>query len=110
VSRGAAPLGLLAFGHVISQWLRTLPAIAASDLAAGLGFGERGLAVATGLMALAFTLGQVPVGVLLDRIGPRRTALALLALAAAVRPLLRWRRRGLSSRSASSSPGSAAPG
>lgn len=75
-------LGVLVTGHVISQWLRTLPAIAASGLFAELGFTEQGLAIATGLMAFAFMLGQIPVGVMIDRLGPRRTALILLAVAA----------------------------
>jgi predicted MFS family arabinose efflux permease len=82
VTAPIVPVGVLVSGHVISQWLRTLPAIAAAGLGEQLGFSEQGLAVATGLMALAFMLGQIPVGVMLDRIGPRRTALVLLALAA----------------------------
>jgi predicted MFS family arabinose efflux permease len=77
-----AQLGVLVSGHVISQWLRTMPAIAAAGLFAELGFTEQGLAIATGLMAFAFMLGQIPVGVMIDRLGPRRTALILLGVAA----------------------------
>lgn len=82
MSPAIAPLGILVTGHMISQWLRTLPAIAADGLFDELGFTEQGLAIATGLMATAFMLGQIPVGVMIDRIGPRRTALILLGVAA----------------------------
>lgn len=79
---GATPLGALVLGHMLSQWLRTIPAITASGVTAELGYGEQGFAIATGLMATAFMFGQIPVGIMLDRIGPRRTALILLAIAA----------------------------
>lgn len=78
-----ACLGVLVWGHVISQWVRTLPAIAASGLIAELGFSEQGLAVATGLMAASFMVGQVPVGIMIDRLGPRRTSMILLGVASA---------------------------
>ncbi len=76
-------LGVLVWGHVISQWVRTLPAIAASGLIAELGFSEQALAIATGLLAAAFMVGQVPVGIMIDGIGPRRTSLILLGVASA---------------------------
>jgi predicted MFS family arabinose efflux permease len=79
----AVPLGALVLGHVLSQWLRTMPAITASGVIAELGFTEQGFAIATGLMAAAFMVGQIPVGIMLDRIGPRRTSLTLLCIAAA---------------------------
>ncbi|WP_291299139.1 MFS transporter [Elioraea sp.] len=82
MSPAIAQLGVLICGHIISQWLRTLPAIAAGGLFAELGFTEQGLAIATGLMAVAFMVGQIPVGVMIDRLGPRRTAMILLGVAA----------------------------
>jgi predicted MFS family arabinose efflux permease len=78
----AVPLAALVLGHVLSQWLRSMPAIAAAGVTAELGFTEQGFAAATGLTAAAFTAGQVPVGLMLDRVGPRRTALVLLGVAA----------------------------
>lgn len=79
----AVPLGALVFGHVLSQWLRTMPAITAAGVIGELGFTEQGFAIATGLMSAAFMVGQIPVGIMLDRIGPRRTSLTLLCIAAA---------------------------
>lgn len=76
-------LGALVLGHVLSQWLRTMPAITAAGVIEDLGFTEQGFAIATGLMAAAFMVGQIPVGIMLDRIGPRRTSLTLLCIAAA---------------------------
>lgn len=79
----AVPLGALVLGHVLSQWLRTMPAITAAGVIGELGFTEQGFAIATGLMAASFMVGQIPVGIMLDRIGPRRTSLTLLCIAAA---------------------------
>jgi len=71
------PLLALVLGHVLSNALRTLPAVASDLLRADLGVGADGLARLTGSYHLAFALAQVPVGVALDRFGVRRTALAL---------------------------------
>lgn len=76
----AAPLLALALGHVLSNLVRTLPAIAADLLGRDLGVTASGLASLTGSYNLAFALAQVPVGVALDRFGTRRTALGLLAV------------------------------
>lgn len=74
------PILALALGHVFSNAVRTLPAVAADVLARDLGLSAEGLAVLTGAFPAAFALAMVPVGVGLDRWGVRRTALVLLAI------------------------------
>lgn len=73
----------LTLGHVFSNAVRTLPAMAADVLQHDLGITADGLAALTGAFPAAFALTMVPVGVALDRHGVKRTALALLAIAAA---------------------------
>lgn len=73
----------LALGHVFSNAVRTLPAMAADVLQRDLGVTADGLAALTGAFPAAFALTMLPVGVALDRYGVKPTALALLAIAAA---------------------------
>lgn len=73
----------LTLGHVFSNAVRTLPAMAADMLQADLGVSADGLAALTGAFPAAFALTMLPVGVALDRFGVKPTALALLAIAAA---------------------------
>lgn len=75
-----APLLVLALGHMLSNLLRTLPALSADMMATDLGMSAEGLAGVTGLYHFAFAAGQIPVGVALDRYGPRRVSLTLLAV------------------------------
>ena len=53
------------------------------DLAADLDLSAAGLGLLTSAYLFAFALFQLPLGVLLDRFGPRRVQAALLACAAA---------------------------
>ena len=76
----AVPILALTLGHVFSNAVRTLPAVAADVLAADLGVSAEGLAAITAVFPAAFALAMVPTGVALDRYGVRRTALALLAV------------------------------
>jgi predicted MFS family arabinose efflux permease len=75
-----APLLVLALGHMLSNLLRTLPAIAADVITADIAVSPESLAVLTGAYHFAFAAGQVPVGVALDRYGVRPVALTLLAI------------------------------
>lgn len=77
-----APLVVLAFGHMLSNMVRTLPAIAADVLSRDLGVTAEGLASLTGAYHFAFAAGQIPLGVALDRFGIRPVSLALLATVA----------------------------
>ncbi len=81
-TRALAPAILaLALGHVFSNAVRTLPAVAADVLQRDLGIAADGLAAVTGVFPLAFALAMVPVGVALDRYGVKPVALALLGIA-----------------------------
>jgi predicted MFS family arabinose efflux permease len=77
-----APLLVLALGHMLSNLLRTLPAIAADVITADISVQPESLAGLTGAYHFAFAAGQVPVGVALDRYGVRPVAVTLLAIVA----------------------------
>ena len=79
----AAPLVALAMGHVLSNMVRTLPAITADVLGADLGVTAQVLASLTGAFNMSFALAQVPIGVSLDRFGVRRVSLSLLVITTA---------------------------
>lgn len=72
----------LVLAYVLSQFFRAFLAVLTPVLAAELATTPALLARASGFWFLAFALMQVPVGAALDRIGPRRTASGLLAVAA----------------------------
>jgi predicted MFS family arabinose efflux permease len=75
------PFAALIAGLAVSQWVRTLPALAAEGLASSLALSPAALGLVTGLYHAGFALGQVPCGVALDRYGVRRTVLGLLSIA-----------------------------
>jgi MFS family permease len=81
-SHFAIPLLALTLGHVFSNAVRTLPAVAADVLARDLAVTTQQLAAITGAFPAAFALAMLPVGVALDRWGVRPVALTLLAIAA----------------------------
>ena len=76
----ALPILALTLGHVFSNAVRTIPAVAADVLTRDLGITDEGLAAITGAFPAAFALVMLPVGVALDRYGVRRTALGLLSV------------------------------
>ena len=69
-------------GYVLSQFYRAFLAVLAPVLKTDLGATAEDLAAASGLWFLIFAAMQVPVGMALDRIGPRRTASSLLMIGA----------------------------
>ncbi|MFT8245374.1 MFS transporter [Roseomonas sp. BN140053] len=73
------PLVVLALGHMLSNALRTLPAISADVLQRDLAVGPEALSGLTSAYHLTFAIAQVPVGVALDRFGVRPVALGLVA-------------------------------
>ncbi len=79
----AWPILALALGHIFSNAVRTLPAVAADVLARDLGLSTDALAALTGAFPAAFALAMVPVGVALDRFGVRPVALSLLSVCVA---------------------------
>lgn len=69
-------------GYLISYLFRTVNSVIAPDLIAELKLDEAGLGLITSAYLYAFTLFQLPLGLLLDRYGPRRTHAVLLSIAA----------------------------
>ncbi|MBC7579615.1 MAG: MFS transporter [Tardiphaga sp.] len=73
-----AALVILTCGHVLSNLLRTMPAMAIDLLAADLGSTAQRLAALTAAYHFSFAICQIPVGVALDRYSIRNVALTLL--------------------------------
>jgi len=71
----------LCLGHVFSNAVRTIPAIAADVLTRDLGISAETLAQVTGAFPLAFAAVMIPVGIGLDRHGVKRVSLFLLTVA-----------------------------
>ncbi|MBE0501884.1 MAG: MFS transporter [Desulfuromonadales bacterium] len=72
-----------ALGYFISYLYRTVNAIIAPDLSRDIGLDPASLGLLTSAYLLAFGLFQLPLGILLDRFGPRRVEATLLLIAAA---------------------------
>ncbi len=71
-----------AAGYFLSYGLRSVNAVIAPELMQELGITAAGLGLLTSAYFLAFGLFQLPLGLLLDRFGPRRVEAALLLVAA----------------------------
>jgi MFS family permease len=69
-------------GYYLSYLFRTVNAVIAAPLTLDLGFGAGDLGLLTAVYFLTFAAAQIPIGVLLDRYGPRRVQSALLVVAA----------------------------
>ncbi|PZF77788.1 MFS transporter [Aestuariivirga litoralis] len=72
-----------AIGYFMSYLLRAVNAVVAPDLVKDLGLTPAQLGLLTAAYLGAFALFQLPLGVLLDRYGPRKVQAALLTVAAA---------------------------
>jgi MFS family permease len=70
------------FGYYIAFLFRTINAVMAAPLAKELGLGADDLGLLTSVYFLTFAAAQIPVGILLDRYGPRRVQSVLLLVAA----------------------------
>ena len=68
----------LAFGHMLSTLLRTIPAISIDLMAADFGTSPQALASLTSIYHFAFAASQIPVGAAMDRFGVRPVSLSLL--------------------------------
>ena len=71
-----------ALGHYLSSLMRTVNAMLAPQLVAALSLTPGQLGLLTSAFFFAFALAQLPVGMALDRFGPRRVQLLLLMVAA----------------------------
>jgi len=85
----ALPLRLIATvwfpfacGYFLSYLFRTINAIISQDLVRDVGLNPNQLGLLTAAYFFAFAAFQLPLGVLLDRFGPRRIEALLLLLAA----------------------------
>jgi predicted MFS family arabinose efflux permease len=85
----SAPTGIVvlvlapfALGYFLSSLFRSVNAVVGPRLVADLGLSAAELGLLTSAYLLAFALFQLPLGVLLDRFGPRRVQAALFACAA----------------------------
>ncbi len=72
-----------ALGFFLSYLFRTVNAVIAPDLARDIGINPASLGLLTSAYFLSFAAFQLPLGVLLDRYGPRRVEATLLLFAAA---------------------------
>jgi MFS family permease len=72
-----------ALGYFLSYLYRTVNAVIAPDLVRDVGVDPASLGLLTSAYFLAFAAAQLPLGMLLDRYGPRRVEAALLLFAAA---------------------------
>ena len=72
-----------AFGYFLSYLLRTINAVIAPDLVRDIGLDATSLGLLSSAYFVAFAVFQLPLGILLDRYGPRRTEAVLLIFAAA---------------------------
>jgi predicted MFS family arabinose efflux permease len=70
-------------GYFVSYVYRSINAIIGPDLAREFGLSAGGLGLLSGIYFFTFALCQLPLGVLLDRFGPRRVNAGLLLIAAA---------------------------
>jgi MFS family permease len=69
-------------GYYLSYLFRTINAVMASHLASELELGASDLGLLTSVYFLTFAAAQIPIGMLLDRYGPRRVQSALMVVAA----------------------------
>lgn len=70
-------------GYFVSYVYRMVNAVLAPTLAAEFGLSAGGLGLLSSMYFLSFTFSQLPVGLAMDRFGPRRVNAALLLVAAA---------------------------
>lgn len=79
-----------AFGYFLSYLYRAVNAVIAPDLTNDLGLDASALGLLTAAYFLTFAAFQLPLGILLDRYGPRRVEAALLIFAAIGAALFAW--------------------
>jgi predicted MFS family arabinose efflux permease len=72
-----------ACGYLLSYLLRAVNAVVAPELVSDFSIGPGELGFLTSAYLLAFSIFQLPLGILLDRYGPRRVQAALLCIAGA---------------------------
>jgi MFS family permease len=76
-------VAVLSTAQLVSQFLRSAISVIAPNLVTELNISAAGLALLSSSFFLAFAIAQVPVGMLIDRFGPRVTMLWSTVLAVA---------------------------
>ena len=71
-----------ATGYMLGYMVRTVNAVIAPDLVAELGLSAGDLGLMTSIFFATFAAFQLPLGLLLDRFGPRRTEAGLMLITA----------------------------
>ncbi|MFN0264676.1 MFS transporter [Tepidamorphus sp. 3E244] len=77
----ASLVGALAAVYFVSQFLRNSIGVIAPDLERELGIGPESLGLLSSVFFFGFALIQIPLGVLIDRYGPKEVMLGSLLLA-----------------------------
>ena len=75
-------IAVLVLAYGLSQFYRAFLAVLAPDLQSDIGAMPDDLAAASGVWFLVFAAMQIPIGVALDRVGPKLTAVVMFALGA----------------------------
>jgi MFS family permease len=70
-------------GYFLSYFFRTINAVLAATLTKDFGLNASALGLMTAVYFLTFAIMQLPLGILLDRFGPRRVQSAMLIVTAA---------------------------
>ncbi len=78
-----AGIAFLVLAYVLSQFYRAFLAVITPVLAVDIGATPQSLATASGVWFAIFAAMQIPVGIALDRIGPRLTSSVLLLVGGA---------------------------
>ena len=81
LSRRRAVFLVASLGYILSQFYRSFLTVIVDDLARDLGVGPKELGEMGSAWFFVFALAQFPVGVLLDRFGPRRTIAGMMSFA-----------------------------
>ena len=77
----ATVIAPFAMGYFLSYMFRAVNAVVAPNLVVDIGLSASGLGVLTAAYLLAFAVFQLPLGILLDRYGPRRVQAGLITTA-----------------------------
>jgi predicted MFS family arabinose efflux permease len=81
LGRRSAVFAVAALGYVLSQFYRSFLTVVYQDLVRDLSIGPKEFGALGAAWFFAFSLSQFPVGVALDRLGPRRTMAGMMLAA-----------------------------
>lgn len=83
-------VGAVCLTYVVSQFLRNSVGVIAPNLSAELGLSPEGISLLSGAFFFSFAAAQFPLGVALDRWGPKAAMLASIGLAIAGCLMFAW--------------------